>query len=61
MSRRIAALAALTWAVIAYVALAGGEPCPGGRTPNHSGVIECHTGPYTGPLPTDTTTGDITL
>ena len=24
---------------------------------NHSGVEELHTGPYTGPLPTDTTEG----
>lgn len=38
------------------------DPCPGGMAPNHSGVTECHVGPYTGPLPIDTTNGgDITL
>jgi hypothetical protein len=29
---------------------------------NHSGVVECHVGPYTGPMPVDTTNGrDIQL
>lgn len=36
--------------------------CLGELLPNHSGVIECHTGPYTGPMPIDTTNGaDIDL
>lgn len=28
---------------------------------NHSGVPECHVGPYGGPTPIDTTTGDVVL
>ena len=38
------------------------EACPGEELPNHSGVMECHVGPYLGPLPVDTTGGaDIVL
>lgn len=56
---------ALAWAIIAAVALhlgAAGGGCRGRTELNHSGVAECIVGPYTGPMPIDTTNGaDIDL